>query len=305
MSQSQYDPFFSRSMELPLVARAFFRQYLPAYTQPLSDFSTLARIDRTNTSADLKKRHRDIAYEMMMKGGSKLLACVEQQSQPDIAIPARFLVYSGNNLDYELKKHQKIPLLINLLFYNGEVSPYPYLNTLQAYYDDPAAGIQELALRFHLIDVTQISDQELLQHGHCAPMELLLKHGRDGNFELEAAAYRDVYQACIEAVGDDYIITMLDYATSLNNEEAGRKIYHFIETVLTNKEDTIMTYGERLQQRGMQQGMQRGMQQGMQRGMQQGIQTVAQNMLQQLHLSPEVVQQATGLDREAIAKLVK
>ena len=66
-----------------------------------------------------------------------------------------------------------------------------------------------------------------------------------------------------------------------------------------------MTYGERLQQRGMQQGMQRGMQQGMQRGMQQGIQTVAQNMLQQLHLSPEVVQQATGLDREAIAKLVK
>ena len=77
-----------------------------------------------------------------------------------------------------------MPLLIQLLLYHGESAPYPYQNTLEAYYKHPAWGSQELALRFHLIDLTQISDAELLKHGHCAPMELLLKHGRDGNFEL-------------------------------------------------------------------------------------------------------------------------
>ena len=146
MSRSQYDSFFSRSMELPPIAQAFFRQYLRSYTH--ADFTSLTRIDRTNTSADLKKRHRDIAYEMMLKKGGKLLACAEQQSQPDITLPARFLRYSADNLEHHLKRDQKIPFLVNILFYSGEVSPYPYPNTLQAYYDDPEAGSQELALRF-------------------------------------------------------------------------------------------------------------------------------------------------------------
>jgi hypothetical protein len=36
-------------------------------------------------------------------------------------------------------------------------------------------------------------------------MELLLKHSRDGQFELYIEAYRDAFCACIEAVGDEYI----------------------------------------------------------------------------------------------------
>ena len=69
------------------------------------------------------------------------------------------------------------------------------------YYAHPRWGSQELWIRFHVIDVTQLSDEELLTYGLCAPMEVLLKHGRDGNFELAPSAYSDVFHACIAEVG--------------------------------------------------------------------------------------------------------
>ena len=60
-----------------------------------------------------------------------------------------------------------------------------------------------------------------------------------------------------------------------------------------------MTYGEHLRREGMQQGMQQGIQQGMQaRSLE-----IARNMLHQLHLGIEVVQQATGLSRQELARL--
>ena len=89
-------------------------------------------------------------------------------------------------------------------------------------------------------------------YGHCAPMALLLKHGRTGNFELEPDAYRKVFQACVAAVGDDYLYTMLTYAAELSNPLAGKKILSFIEEVLSNKQDVIMTYGQQLRQAGRQ-----------------------------------------------------
>ena len=148
-----------------------------------------------------------------MAGNQRLLLCTEHQGKEDTMMPVRFLYYNADSIAAALPVYKKIPLVVNFLFYHGERSPYPYPNTLQAYYDNPAWGAQELSLRFHVIDSTQISDPELLKHGHCAPMELLLKHGRDGNFELPPDAYRAVFQACV-AADDDYVLAMLNYAAT-------------------------------------------------------------------------------------------
>ena len=226
-----------------------------------------------------------------MKDGDTLLVNVEHQSNPDIIMLARFLHYSADSITPYLREQKEIPLLIQLLLYHGETSPYPYHNTLQAYYKHPEWGSQELSLRFYLIDLTQISDKELLKHGHCAPMELLLKHGRDGNFELPVDAYRAVFQACVGIAGDDYILAMLNYAAALRKAEIGEKIFEFIEEVLIDKTDIIMTYGEQLELRGEK------------RGRQEERLGIARTMLHKLHLGLEVVQQATGLSRQELASL--
>ena len=125
-------------------------------------------------------------------------------------------------------------------------------------------------------------------------MALLLKHGRDGNFELGPAAYREVFQACIAAVGDDHIFTMLTYASELSNPVAGRKIFHFIETVLSNKTDIIMSYGQQLRQEGIQEGMQEGMQ--------QEKLAIARNLLRK-NMDVSFITETTGLDQKTITKL--
>ena len=43
---------------------------------------------------------------------------------------------------------------------------------------------------------------------------------------------------------------MLTYAAELSNPLAGKKIFSFIEEVLSNKQDVIMTYGQQLRQEG-------------------------------------------------------
>jgi predicted transposase/invertase (TIGR01784 family) len=85
-------------------------------------------------------------------------------------------------------------------------------------------------------------------------MELLLKHGRDGEFELDIDCYREIFHACVETAGDRYIEAMLSYATSLKDFEVGEKIYSFIEQVLAYKKDIVMTYGQKLRKEGKVEG---------------------------------------------------
>jgi len=164
------------------------------------------------------------------------------------------------------------PLIISLLFYHGETSPYPHYSESTYYYKDPVLGDKHLYFRFYVVDSTQIGDEEIIAHGLCAPMELLLKHGRDGEFELDIDAYRGVFHACIAAVGDEYIESMLTYATSLKDLEIGEKIYTFIEQVLADKKDIIMTYGQKLRKEGKVEGLKEGKVEGLKEGKVEGKQ---------------------------------
>jgi predicted transposase YdaD len=211
-------------------------------------------------------------------------------------MPVRYLRYGADGLEAYLQEgNKKWPVIVSLLFYHGVKSPYPHGSQADAYYRHPQWGRQELWLRFHVIDVGQISDQELLRHGICAPMELLLKHGRTGNFELPPSSYRDVFHACLAAVGEEYIFSLLAYATDRKDCEIGSRIYSFVEQVLEDKQDLIMTYGQQLRQERRQEGRQEGRQ----------IRNLemAKNMLFELHLGEDIVQKATGLSREEVSKL--
>ena len=83
---------------------------------------------------------------------------------------------------------------------------------------------------------------------------------------------------------------MLDYAASLK-PGAGKRTFEFIKKVLTDQQAIVMTYGEQL------------IQEGRQEGRQEEKLGIARNMLHQLHLGLEVVQQATGLSRQELARL--
>ncbi len=299
----KHDPFFSSSMEYTPIAQAFFLQHLPKSIKKHILPNSFRRIDRIHTDQRLKQRRRDVAYLALTKDGHPIHLYAEHQSGKDRMMLARFLQYNTNDIAAFLKKQEKVPVGYNFMFYHGKESPYSYTSSLKESYVCPNWGSRELDIRIRIVDGTQLSDRELLSHSHCAPAEILLKHGRDGNFELEIGAYRKVFRACIAAVGEEYIIVMLNYATSLANPSVGEKVFYFIEQVLSDQKELIMTYGQKLQDLGKQQGILQGVQQGVQQGMEEGIWKVAKNMLYNLHLGVDVIQGATGLSREAIHRL--
>ena len=83
---------------------------------------------------------------------------------------------------------------------------------------------------------------------------------------------------------------MLTYAVSLSKAEAGEKIFKFIEEILTDKTDVIMTYGEQLALKGRQEGRQT-------RNLE-----IAQSMLQEGEPVEKIIRW-TGLSEESIRSL--
>ena len=285
-----FDAFVSWNLEQIPIFKSLIKQHLPKYLLKVLDLKTLRRNDRVNTNSKVKKHYGDISYAVNFKTGGTLIIHLEHQSTPQTLMIFRFLQYALDTMTAYFLKHEKTAWIFQFLLYHGEESPYPYQTAIQDYYSFyPEWGKQEFTFRFHLIDLTRLSDKEILKHGHCALLELLLKHGRDGQFELPAAAYRSVFQKSIAAVGEEYLSIILTYVASLE-AAVGEKIYKFLEEVLTDKQNSIMTYGEKLEQRGRQEGMQTK------------SLKIAKNMLQ-LHLGLEVVQQVTGLSSQELARL--
>ena len=308
--RAKYDPFFSASLEYLPIAQDFFRHYLPPHLKAVINVDKIVRVDRKNTDAKLKQRQRDIIYQASLDNNVCYLAC-EHDSLGRLPMFLRMLKYQVDTLDMHMKAgNKKLPIVINLLFYHGEKSPYPRPCQSTDYYESPHWGNLQLYFQYYVVDSTLLPDKIILTHGLCAPMVLLLKHGRDGNFELPLDAYREAFQRCIRVVGDECITIMLKYAAYLPQSEIGEKIYNFIEEVLENKKATTMTYAKKLEKigekKGKQEGEQIGMQKGEQIGMQKGEQkerfSIAKKMFQE-GITTSIIKKITGFSEETLHSL--
>ena len=256
MPKSNHDQFVSRSLEHVAIARDFFKQYVPSDLKGDIVRGNLSRIDRSSTDLVLKKLHRDMLYRTQLVGGRDLICAVEHQSTDDPMMQVRYMRYDANVLEAYIKnKCDQLPLIINLLLYHSPTTPSSYLKESVGYYKHHQNGKEHLYLFFYLINLMQMSDAEILTHGLCAPLEILLKHSFDGIFELPISSYQDIFHACIHEVGDDYIVSMLAYCDSIKNLAIGKNMHKFVESIFKNKQDkseTIMTYGQFLKKEGRQ-----------------------------------------------------
>ncbi|XWN34588.1 MAG: Rpn family recombination-promoting nuclease/putative transposase [Roseivirga sp.] len=145
MLRTKNDSFFKRSLEHPVIAQAFFGQYLPEYLKPFVALEALKRADRTSTNAQLKQRHRDIIYESPAETYHTFLACAERQGQPDRMILVRVLRYDADVIESYVQKHQKWPLVVNIVFTQAAAWPCPSM--AQEGHEFPTLDVQELCIR--------------------------------------------------------------------------------------------------------------------------------------------------------------
>ncbi len=291
-----------------VVARDFLTAHLPEAIRQRCELETLKIEPVSFIEPDLRQHFSDIMYSVKIDQGQGLIyTVIESQSSPMALMPLRFLRYITSALKKYSENHksQKLPVVIPILLYTGQQSPYPYSLDLFDCFADPALAKQTL-LHPHLIDLSIIPDEVLKTHGHAAFLELTQKHIKDRDILSLAHDITELLQSY--QISRELYQHMLQYIMSCGesqNYEAFLKV--IIERSTEKYQEDTMTIAEQLRHEGYRKGIHAGIEQGIQKGKTEGEYAaklnVARNMLIN-HFDYDTIKKITGLSGLDLSKLI-
>lgn len=303
-THSPHDAVFKQLLSHRATARDFLDIHLPEHLRELCNLQTLQLESGSFIDEDLRASHSDILYSLQTQAGDGYIyLLIEHQSSADRHMAFRLMRYAIAAMQRHLDKgHTQLPLVIPLLFYHGQVSPWPYPMCWLEGFAHPQTARQVYNQDFHLIDITVLPDDTIMQHRRVAMLELLQKHIRQRDMmELQEQL------ASLLALGYTsrrQLRTLLHYLLQAGN---AADPVAFLRNLAQNvprrlHKETLMNIAQFLEQRGHQQGLEQGLQQGLEQGEQLAAQRIAQAMLEN-GLDLALVAKLTGLAPERLALL--
>ncbi|MDR2031096.1 MAG: Rpn family recombination-promoting nuclease/putative transposase, partial [Azoarcus sp.] len=248
-------------------------------------------------------------------GNGFIYCLIEHQSTPDPMMAFRLMQYCLRvmraHLNRESKKNtgsKKLPLVIPLLFYHGQSSPYPYSTHWFDCFDDPDLARDVYSSPFPLVDVTAIPDDKILTHKRVALLELVQKHIRQRDMMelLEQCAYL----LRLHMLPDEHLEAFLHYVLQAGNTGDPRNFIEQLARRLPDYEEKTMTIAEELKRMGREEGRMEGRMEGWEEGRSEGLEKgrrsasleIARAMLA-CGVDTEIVLKTTGLSREDLAQM--
>ena len=299
-----HDGFFKHSLSRVTVAKDFLQAHLsPSITQRIQ-WDTLRFTNRSYVNEKLAQLHSDVVYTCQLDQKSAYIyLLIEQQTKPDPLLPFRFLQYNVSLLKEHIAQRQEkykkrpLPVVINLCLYSGKKTPYPHSVDIYDCFQDPALARAELFKPLSLIDLGQMSEAELQQHGTAALMELLLKQARYRTFLKWIKSHAEEIKILLDSY---YDIGGIHYILGVEDKYSSEEIIEAILEIAPHKQEDIMTAARQLEIKGEK----RGRQQGMQQGMQQEKLHIAKNMLSE-GLATNLIKKLAGINEEEFRQLEK
>lgn len=308
-----HDKYFRSAMSDVRVAKEFFEQYLPASILRLVDLDSLQLEKSSFIDQYLKETIGDVLYSVSIKGQKGYLyALVEHQSVPQRWMAFRLWRYIIQVMEEHVykKKHTVLPIIIPIVFYNGE-KKYPYSTDLFALFGEHQALAQSILLQpFHLVDLNEISDEKLKELNWMGIMAFAQKHIFDADFmpylkELGLLLKR------LESVGaTEYIITTITYLFNAGFEDKQPMVKLLSEHLSDRIGGQVITLAERLEKKGFEKGILEGKSEGKAEGKAEGKiegQALAQKMIARNLLTQGIevsfVAKVTGLPLEIVKTL--
>ena len=197
-----HDKAFRKSLKNIEIARDFLETYVPQEILSKFNVNLITFSDTSYIDPKLKEHLSDIVYEVTMLDGANGYICflIEHQTKPLMFMPLKLLHYQVAIMENHLLLHPKathLPIVFPIVFYNGTRKPYPYsLNILDLFYDSNFA-LKTLIEPAHLVDITQIPDEDLKKHKFIGLLEWSQKHIRDKDLYL-------VVEDLIELINNHY-----------------------------------------------------------------------------------------------------
>ena len=291
--QPVHDALFKQFLTHPENARDFFSVHLPANILPLCDLSTLRLEPASFVERRLRQLHSDVLYSVQMTEGEGYIYClIEHQSKPDRLMGFRLMHYAMSAIAHHLKKSpadKTLPLVVPFLFYQGSVCPYPYsMNWLDGF-ADPALAQQLYTRSFPLVDLSVLSDEEILTHKGIALLELVQKHirTRDG-----LMAVLPIIAQIINSQHNtvDQVRSVIEYIAYQGYILDESRFFSQLIALSPEYKTMLTTIAEQLEQKGIEKGS----------GL--GVEKFARSVLQQ-GVDLNIIMQCTGLTREKIESL--
>lgn len=300
-----HDAVFKKIMSYPEMARDFLDIHLPVALREICDMQTLKLESTSFIEQDLRAYYSDVLWSLKTREGQGYIYCViEHQSTAVQHMAFRLMRYATAAMQHHLDAgHKTLPLVIPMLFYHGQQSPYPWsLNWLDEF-DNPQLARQLYSEAFPLVDITVIPDDEIAQHRRVALLELMQKHIRDR--DLMGLVDRLVSLLVTSTANDSQLQTLFNYLLQYGNVSQVSAFIHEVAERSPHHKERLMTIAERLRQEGHHHGLQEGIQQGLEQGVQKGTQEEAlriARMMLENGIDRDLIRLITGLLPDDVTK---
>jgi hypothetical protein len=231
-------------------------------------------------------------------------AYLPTQSTPDLHMPLRLAGYNLATIKDHLKQgHDKFPIVVNTVFYTGKRT-WKYSTAFSDYYPNPGLGSQYLYMApFTLVKLPTDVREEIYRDKDLGFCFAAFYSGRAKDAYLEFEKFKEIpaFQNYLNTLSKEekvlvarYITWCLDRAShSLATRYSLEKVVDLLITNQKEKEALMRSVAQEYIDKGMQQGIL------------VKAEEVAKNMIFKLHLDLDTVQQATGLTKEYLQKIIK
>ncbi|HEB1787551.1 TPA: Rpn family recombination-promoting nuclease/putative transposase [Escherichia albertii] len=301
-STTPHDAVFKQFLMHAETARDFLDIHLPAELRELCDLDTLHLESGSFIEESLKGHSTDVLYSVQMRGNPGYLhVVIEHQSKPDKKMAFRMMRYSVAAMHRHLEAdHEKLPLVVPILFYQGEATPYPLSMCWFDMFYSPELAWRVYNNPFPLVDITITPDDEIMQHRRIAILELLQKHIRQRDLML-------LLEQLVTLIDEGYtsgsqLVAMQNYMLQRGHTEQADLFYGVVRDRESGGE-SMMTLAQWFEEKGIEKGIQLGRQEGRQEARQEVSQEFALRFLSK-GMSREDVAEVTNLSLAEIDKLI-
>ncbi|MCU8269203.1 Rpn family recombination-promoting nuclease/putative transposase [Vibrio vulnificus] len=304
---SIHDGLFKSFLTVPETAKDFLDIHLPGHIKQICNLDTLQLQSGSFLEDELVPYYSDVLYSMETDTGvGYVYALIEHQSSPDKHMGFRMMRYAIAAMKQHLDAgNETLPLVVPLLFYHGQISPYPYSSNWLDEFEHPEIAKALYSQDFPLVDVTVIPDDEIIQHKRVALLELVQKHVRQRDLlDFTETVVTLLLERLITASQLDSLVEYLLRVGETSNLE---DLMRTLAKQVPEHEEKFMTVAEQLEARGREQGLQQGLQKGRQEGRQEGEQeakvAIAKKMLA-AGLDKALISETTGLTEQELSALI-
>ncbi|WP_411752633.1 Rpn family recombination-promoting nuclease/putative transposase [Serratia sp. (in: enterobacteria)] len=253
-----HDAVFKQFLTHPDTARDFLELHLPPVLLQACDLSTLKLESGSFIESDLRAYYSDVLYSLQTnRGDGYAYVLIEHQSSHDKHMAFRLIRYAIAAMQRHLEAgNDRLPLVILILFYHGQVTPYPYSMSWLEEFSEPELARQLYAGHFPLVDVTVITDDEIMQHRRMAILELLQKHVR-----LRDLAELQEQLVTLLLAGyttKEQLISLVNYMLHMGSTTEPERLLRELASRAPSHEEELMTIAEYLEQKGRLEGRREG-----------------------------------------------